>query len=158
MPTFLTSCNMPFSSKITPSHVFWGTPRTQTQYFLPPGCEKCLSLTWWLKTLQEPTCQDRRAPYTWESFATMAPPSLQLHHVAHPTLHAAAQLRLSKAINSSENALTGLLLPVAAVWVWAGRAAAEPVANIAESADLVVGSSGRRAARRQRHRQKAPAS
>ena len=31
------------------------------------------------------------------------------------SLHAAAQLRLSKAVNSSENALTGLLLPVAAV-------------------------------------------
>ena len=106
MPTFLTSCNMPFSSEITPSHVFLGTPRIQTHNFSPPVCEQCLRLTW-LKTLQEPTCQDRRTPYTWESFATMAPPSLQLHHVAHPTLHAAAQLRLSNAVNSSENALTG---------------------------------------------------
>ena len=67
----------------------------------------------------------------------MAPPSLQLHHVAHPTLHAAAQLRLSKAVNSSENALTGAFCCRLKQSEF-GRAAAEPVANIAESSDLVL--------------------
>ena len=66
---------------------------------------------------------------TWESFATMAPP-LQLHHVA-ATQPSCTSLTAEK----SENALTGLLL--------AGRCSLrearlqKPVANIAESADLV---------------------
>ena len=68
---------------------------------------------------------------TWESFATMAPP-LQLHHVA-ATQPSCTSLTAEK----SENALTGLLLAGRCSLACVEARLQKPVANIAESADLV---------------------
>ena len=74
------------------------------------------------------------------------------------SLHAAAQLRLSKAVNSSENALTGAFccpLQQSEFGPGGGCRTGRQHCRVCRPC-LVVGSTGRGAARRQRHRQKEP--